>query len=467
MRPLTTALLLLAAASTAPAAELPSVEEAFLKVAPQVLKHCEDKNYRNIAVLKFQVDIDGKGYKDNVGTIGLTMCTRLEMALLMQMGGKGKKFGIIEDANAVAAKIPGATHVAVEGRPKLFAAKYPLYWGNDKVNPDVIVTGLLKVGATPDQLILSIVAAAKESKYEKVTTITMRNQPDKLAELGQSFVMKGLLDSEPAKEKPKANVKPAPKPMTTEKPKLEAKIAEAASDVLSNKTEHPLTTPSDCPISLEIKYDGKEIPFEFRDGKAFAAEPHEGQVVTLTLKHNGKGGRLGCVLKVNGINTLFKETKPDAACRMWLLSAGDNPIVVKGFQIDNNTIEPFRVSSAEESAKNEVKYGRDVGLITLTVFKEGKAEGKVAVNPEYKGNIETDSEYQTALKVMKELPKTKPDGTPLERKNFETLTNDLFSMEKGLIEEGGGKAAGKVKVEAFTRDSTPIETLSILYYKPR
>jgi hypothetical protein len=170
---------------------------------------------------------------------------------------------------------------------------------------------------------------------------------------------------------------------------------------------------------------------------------------------------------VNGINTLFKETKPDAACRMWLLSAGDNPIVVKGFQIDNNTIEPFRVSSAEESAKNEVKYGRDVGLITLTVFKEGKAEGKVAVNPEYKGNIETDSEYQTALKVMKELPKTKPDGTPLERKNFETLTNDLFSMEKGLIEEGGGKAAGKVKVEAFTRDSTPIETLSILYYKPR
>jgi hypothetical protein len=97
-----------------------------------------------------------------------------------------------------------------------------------------------------------------------------------------------------------------------------------------------------------VRYNGKKVPLELKNGKAFVPEPQEGQTVELGLKQDGSKNRYGVVLKVNGENTLEKERLPDLTCHKWVLDPGYGPWAIRGYQV-GDVLEKFRVASIAES----------------------------------------------------------------------------------------------------------------------
>src|SRR5262249_53313628 len=150
---------------------------------------------------------------------------------------------------------------------------------------------------------------------------------------------------------------------------------------------------------LEILYDNRTQPFEFKDGAAQIPEPRQGQVVTLILKRKATDQQTyAVVLKVNGENTLGRQRLADLQCRKWIIAPKCPPIVLRGFQMDENVAAMFRVASPAESAARAIDYGRDVGTISLTVFGEHPKDLPPDTGPQ------TDSEEDMAILMRGVFP---------------------------------------------------------------
>jgi len=421
------------------------LERELLRVAKELVKELKDRGYANVGVLKFQISKDGKSLSDHAGTLNVLLARRLEVALVMANSPR-QPLGIIDNATAVAHRTPGANHLSREGRQKLFAATYPLAWGNKDVTADAFVTGIAQV--SPDLKTLEISLLAFDRKNNKLEPIlkdfTVLNLPEQLSELGESFSTRGLFD--------KGTITQA-----GEKEK-EEKIVQVAAKVKERKEPHPARD-AQAPVKLEVRYDGQPVPLEVREGRAFVPEPREGQMVELVLKRDGSGDRYGVVLKVNGENTVFKERLPDLKCKRWILDPGDRPLTVKGYQLNNNELERFRVLSAPESKDREISYGADVGMITLTVFKELKGRPKPP---------DPSDEAKEATVVAKATLQTKPEqGEPDRPSTFGSLKARLMAdANRGLIGEGQREQGGVTLVK-FVPDPLPVMTLTVIYYHPQ
>ena len=351
-------------ALAAPAAAAPTLEEALVAHAPAVVKRLQAMGCRNVGVLKFLVTKDGARLSDNVGALNLTLANRLEIALLLADDPKNP-LGIIENASAVARRTPGANHLNRQGRLKLFGARYPLAWGKGLVDADAFVTGTALVSKDLRTLTVSLlVFTRQDNKLAPLgDDFTAANRPDDLSQMGESFVLRGAFDdgaveTDPVKEKAR-----------------EEKAIRVAVKVKEREATHPLEEKAP-PVTLTTYYDGKAVPIEYRDGRAFLPEPREGQKVVFRLARDATKERYGIVLKVNGENTLYRETLPDVQCRRWIMDPGDGPYQIPGFQKDSKKTEEFRVASAVESKAHEINYGADVGTVTLTVFRERKGKPK-------------------------------------------------------------------------------------------
>src|SRR5262249_11705185 len=156
---------------------------------------------------------------------------------------------------------PGASHVSAAGREKLFQAEYPLAWGDSSAKPDAFLTGVAQI--TPDMKTITVgilVFDASGAALTKIgTPFEALTTPAMLGAHGESLTLRGAFDS----AKPEI---------------VQAKVADAAAKIKTKEAIHPLADPA-SPIALEVTYDGKTAPLEFRDGKAFVPEPHEGQKV--------------------------------------------------------------------------------------------------------------------------------------------------------------------------------------------
>ncbi len=419
------------------AQELVSLERALVRVAPDVLKYCRDHGYKNVGVLKFLAHKGGDAkISDNVGTLNRTVARQLEIGLLLGNSARDP-IGIIENASDIAAKTPGANHLTKEGRLKLFEPRYPLNWGKETVTADAFITGL--VGVSPDLKTLTIKLFAFDKAGNKLDPvgkdIVAANDSRKLAEIGESFT-RGAFDD--------GNV---------ETKKREETVLAKAAEVKDKTAKNPAQDAA-APIKLEVVYDGKVVPLEVKDGKAFLPEPAEGQKVLFRLKRNAPSGTVGCVLKVNGENTLFRQKLPDANCRRWLLFADTKVVEVIGFQKDETTSEQFRVLSKAESKAREIDYGADVGTITLTVFQEQKGPGP-------RSDLTDETQSTKILEKAPTTPEPKPD-------NFNALTvqllEDANNDTRGLIAEGN-KVGAKINIVKFVADPTPVMSLTVVYYK--
>ncbi len=348
---------------------------------------------------------------------------------------------------------------------------YPLAWGKKEFVPDAFVTGLAVVSSDLKTLTIGLCVFDRSNLNPRkiLNYFTVRNKPEYLVEMGESFRTRSAFDEEtvqeearPKEEKPTPK-EPAPKPkeLPTQKEK-EDKALQTAVQVKDNKETHPAKDPKSA-VKLEIRYDGKPVPVKVQGGKAFVPEPREGQNVEFVLQRDNSRERYAVVLKLNGENTIARQRLPDLQCRPWVLDAGDGPMVIEGYQIDNKEIEKFRVLSARESRERESKYGADVGTITMTVFRERKDKPKPP---------DLSNEAREAAVVSKGTLETKPNkDEPAKPANIDALMARLLADatrggEGGLIAEGERRPGATITVK-FTRDPLPVMSLTIVYYHPQ
>ncbi len=423
------ALLLGGAWRAAGAAEAPSLERGLVGQAPALIEHFKANDYKNVGVLKFLVAREGaKSFSDNVGTLNLMMARRLEVALVLANEPK-RPIGIIRNASAVAARTKGANHRTPLGRKKLFGADYPLAWGKTEVKADAFVTGTAQISKDLRKLTVSLyIFDKRKNASEQVgEDFEVRNDAGKLAEMNESFALRGLFD--------------------------DGEAVKTAAQVNQKKAQHPLAdgTP---PVHLTVLYGGKPVRVEYRDGKAFLPEPKEGQKVAFLLGRDNSKARYGAVLKVNGENTIDHERQPDFHCRRWVLDVGTKPFLIKGYQVDDKTAEEFRGLSPSESKAREMNYGADVGTISLTVFRERQKE-------EVFDPLEVKEQKRARVVAKAQLP---------EKASYKALKAELMAEAnegetRGLIGEGK-KVASKVRIVTFKPEPIPVMSVTIVYYRP-
>ena len=443
-----TAFALAALAVVAPARGA-DLEEVMLDRAKGLVRHCQQSGYKTVGVLKFLGAKEGGDLSDNLGTINSLLARRLEVALVLANDPR-KPVELIEDASAVAARTPGANHRTPDGRKVLLGAKYKLAWGdpNVRVSPDAFLTGLVGVSKDLKALTVSFLVfdrtAGALRPVPGVADATVANRAGTLVELGESFTLRGAFDGGKVESgKAKADAPPADLPKDKD-------ALQAAADVRDQKTDkHPVSDPN-APVKLTVRYGGKPVPIEVRDGKAFVPEPAEGQTVEFAITKDGTPRRFGVVLKMNGENTLDKQRLPDVKCRMWVLTSPGEAVTVNGYQLGTDRVETFRVLSAPESKVREVNYGADVGTVTVTVFAEGKEPAP---------DLADNAAEKTAVAAAK-LPN-------VPSKSFDSLKAKLLEdANRGLIAEGA-QVEGKVQVVKFTPAPTPVMTLTVVYYKAK
>lgn len=439
---------LLFAVTPVRADEVPSLEFGMGKEAKQILKKLREEGIHNVGVLKFLLTREGdKKFSDALGPMNLLLARRLEVALVVK-NSPSSPIGIIQDASAVAAGIPGANHLTPAGLDKLFAAEYPLAWGKEKVKPDAFLVGEGMVERDLRTLHLGIhLIDAKTRKRQTLTPdLVMRIRPEHLTEIGESF-SRGVFDGgqagvEAGKDATLAQMD---------------KVSDIARKVRTKQETHPMSEPN-SPFGLEVAYDSQVQPIEVRDGQAWIAEPREGQTVAIRLmRHDPSDRKYAVVLKVNGENVLFREKLPDLQCLGWIIEQRDvnAPREIKGFQISDDRLEAFRVASRQESRAREINYGSDVGTISMTVFGEAKGSAAPRVL-----NYEQRDEQ---LIRRTELPK------PAEKPStFSQLQQDLYKGlvdSRGLIVEGGPTQASAINRVKFQRDPVPVMSVTLHYYK--
>lgn len=407
------------------AARADNLDRALLKAAPEIIAYLESKDCKNVGVLKFLIDKGDDSPADRVGALNLSLARRLEVALVLANNGKTPR-NIIQDASKVAADTIGATHRTREGREKLFDGPYPLAWGDEQVIADAFLTGRVTVNAELTKMTVSIEAFGKDGKEpERIITPTLVVDVDAavLTELGESFFLRGGLDS--------------------------SKASETAVKVKTGQARHPLLD-RDAPVLLEITCDSRPVRVEVKEGVAHIPEPRKGQKVSFLVRRNDRSQETyGVVLKVNGKNTLFRQRLPELSCRKWVLEPGDpSTPPILGFYTADNTIESFTVESPQASRGSAIDYGPDVGTITMTVFR-----GKLDEAPEQLGPDEHAVQRGA-------FPATKPESLTALQAALRR------SSIRGRLKPGEKVPQPELKRVAFEPIPVPVMTVTVRYFQP-
>jgi hypothetical protein len=412
-----------------------SLEQDLLAQAPRLITHLQDRGCKNVGVLKFLVYKGDSALTDNAGPLNLGLAQRLEIALaLANPVEEAKQIGVIRNASARAAALPGANHLTAAGRKLLFGAEYSLAWGDRKVTADAFLTGTARFSADLRKLTVQIQSFDRSgAEPVEVTKLIADADVGNLTDGGESYLLRD--------------------PKSQDKLEL-TKAQQAAARVKAHKDTFPLLDEA-APVALEVLYDGKEAPLKVKGGRAEVAEPTEGQKVEFVIRRHGGGKeRLAVVLKVNGENTLFKQKMPDLHCAKWVLEPGKEKLVVRGFFLDVKQQAAFRVLSAKESKAKEINYGADVGTLSLTVFRE-RGGKQVAEAPD------EDEVEVAAVTRMFTPPKSPKNPFALKAQ----LKSEADRGLRGLVGEGQ-LTPGSLRPVPFVCDPVPVMTATVHYYRP-
>ena len=438
--------ILLLLLSIAPSVHAASLSETLHTAAKDAIKHCKDNDIKSVGTLKFLI-AEGDEFSDSVGTINSLLAKRLDVALVL-VNNPRTPINLIEDASFVAGKIDGASHLSKEGRTKLFSRDYPTLWGDDDITPDALLTGIGKVSKDLQRLEFSLLIVTREDNaLASIGDYVATTDAAVLTETGESFATRGAFDGGKVVRKDH-NPGDLPDLPGNDAEDSTTTILTSAKQVRESSASHPLQTPS-AAVRLQVLYDGVVVPFDFKDGRALLREPNEGQRVELVIQKDSSPAKYGVVVKVNGQNTLKKQVRPDTACGKWILQQPNQRVTIRGYQMDQQELEQFRVLSQSESKEREIDYGSEVGQISITVFAEGSPP-----------KLELDEDAREAKLVEQaELPK-EPSAT------FGALKAKLLAdANRGLIAEGN-RVQGQVQVVKFHINPNPIMSATAIYYQP-
>jgi hypothetical protein len=366
-------LLLALALCPVPVARADHIDADLLFQAKDVLRHVQDKGYKNVGVLHFVLQKGDHKPTYAAGMINANMAARLETALVMQ-NDPNNPVGIIHDASKVAAeKAPRSHWSAADARLRaaLFDHDYPLAWGNKTVKADAFLTGNVRLSADMQTTTLRILCFDKKAnKLEEVTKFDVKTDRDILAEAGQSFVLsRSLVKKRSLEAKDKEDLDDL----------MDTDAAKSAKDRDENKGGAANAKGGNLAneyVEFEVWYDEeRQAPAADANegGEARITPPRPGQKVTFSFK-NKTGEDIGLVMFVNGKSTLEYMTDAPEMCRRWVLPADGKTYWIRGYLDENDVLKPFKIASKDdETVKNEL--ADKLGLIEVFVFLKG--EGKV------------------------------------------------------------------------------------------
>jgi uncharacterized C2H2 Zn-finger protein len=444
-------------------ATLPSLSLALVKQAPGVIdylqKHAREFSIAgklNVGVLKFESSGATSETHGNLGMLNTGLAERLQIALALA-NDLENPVNLIRDASAVAARIQG-TDRTVSGRKKLFGREYPLAWGKKKVKPGAFITGQFSVSEDLTSVTVALRIFGRDGEERNLgKPFRASGDLDVLGEMGESFTLRTTGGAGGA-----ANLEKCFKEAVVEARSLKKPDPKGARR--DKKKRHPLdpNNPHPPPVRLEVRYGKPDegIPFKavkirIKDGQAFVRSPKPGEEVQLVLVRDSSKKKYGVVVKVNGESTYLRERAVDSRCTLWVLTPDKERWPINGYQDNEGEYRPFRVLSAEESAKRASVYGRDAGLINVAVYEEGPPEDMAVASAK-----EPDESAFARLVALKSLP--------VEPRNAEALMEKLLKMKKrgGSLMVPDQKKRGQKLVRAPFTGRLPVANYSVRYFTP-
>ena len=429
------------------AAQAESLHAQLQQQIPHIIDYLHEKGHRTVGVLKFRVKKHGEPATDSAGPLNSLMADRLEVGLILANSFQAsRQLQIIRDASAQAAQRAGVSHLQNTGRMALFAEPYRLAWGQHSRPADVFLTGVVQVHEDNARCTVGVLAFDRSGgPLQRCCDVFDADlDPALLGELGESFVLRGAFDSGATRQTDGAAAK-----------QVTQTVVQQTHAVRTQLTGFPLLA-KDAPVQLEVRYDGQPIPVEVRDGKAFVREPVAGQNVELAIVRGATAkGVLGVVVRVNGENTLGRQTRSDLECRKWLLTPEHHRTVIRGYQVSGDTVEAFRVLSDAESQRRAINYGRYVGQIQVTVFPQQTEQ------PQTPPVLDDTQEDLVAM-----LRGVQPARPPANLSALKGLIRNPAVKTRGGLIVPGEQRTGKIRSVSFEPAPTPIMSATVTYYTP-
>ena len=481
-------------AVSAPSGEADSLPRQLQQHVPRILEYLQDRGHTTVGVLKFRVQKHGERASDRVGPLNSLIADRLEVGLILANPfDEARQLQIIRDASAQARQRGDVSHLDAAGRAAFFESPYSLAWGQQQRQADAFLTGVVQVHEDGARCTVGILAFDRTGgPLERCCPVFDADlDSTTLGELGESYLLRGAFDSgatnltQPKTQSGKSRNQtqaartPADIHATSKNRQQQttvakvAKVANVAGNAVSaahavrtQMAAFPLLDPK-APVKLEVRYDGQVVPFEMRHGKAFLPEPEQGQQVELTIVRGPSAtGVLGVVLRVNGENTLGRQTLSDIECRKWLLTTDHTRTAVRGYQVGDNERESFCVLSESESRRRAVDYGRYLGQIQLTVFREASAAGKSAHHRQQPPPTPAplSDEQEEDLAAM--LRGVQPTESPANLSVLKGLLRNPTVQTRGGLLVPGARTVSKIRTLAFEPDPTPVMSATVTYYTP-
>lgn len=439
------------------------LDRKLMELAPEILQHARENHYRNVGVLKFRVGTERDRRTDSV--LGRRLADLLEMALILKCD-VDRPIGIAKQASDQAAKIDAASHLSVAGRRALFTQSYRMSWGNTSQPIDAFYTGSAIVHRDLSKITMMVqVVDPRVSTLTPVKLIEIIPDVDDLVDAGQSFRVRGIFDNAELKMSETERKDQA----TTEAVLTSLKTVSEEPSTSTTSEHHPLSPDhDDAPIRFEVRYDGQPQTIHFAGGQAFVAEPSEGQRIEFVVtRPDRQRPRLAVVVKVNGENTLRKQTVRDAKCGAWIFEPTMDIFGIKGFQLEGGYREPFTVLSESRSAAKEIDYGEHAGTVSITVFPERVSAPEKPKASELAsgslqsstiGNLFEGEDFKLLSEAMH------PKKTPSTLASLQSKLDPRNQLvARGLIVGGSNKTEAKVEKTEFQRDSIPLMSATLRY----
>jgi len=499
--------LALAVAATAAPARADQIDRVLAEDASGIAGLVRGSGAKNVAVLKFQVQIGDEAPNFRFGTEGVEMVHRMENILILTANPKNPEYIVLTGAGDEASKLAQSSKTSIDwttaaGRKKLFDLKLPVAWDDSqKLSPDAFLTGTVRVSKDMREVYIDLVIFTKAdpANLKKLVTINGPKVNGKvqgipmdramLASLGQTF-------STPR------NLKPATRSRDLTLPNDAA--SQDAAKRENNPTDPTVVTPQAGPVKMDVIINGapvSQVPDEssrgeFKLATKLANSGTAGQPVLFRLTNTGDK-RVAALLCVNGRNTIAIDNedlsvldKPRSRFRMYVLDPGKT-YDIKGFLRDEQgNYGPFELLPEDRSSEEYAKLSPDYrGKIQMFVhagkddIQKLQITGTEPTNPAVDpNNPPVDTDPQALMeKASADNGLASTERSLAKSRNFKLAQEKVQEKTRMKMIEGklyGAKPrplileaqnqlpGGKVEIVKFEYDENPADSMVVSYYAP-
>jgi hypothetical protein len=405
------------AVTNLPTVHADEIDPLLAKDAAALMKLFRTRGYKNIGVLKFEVQRGGPNGPVSManGSLNSMMATRLENAFIL--ANDNNPIGITRNASEVAARADkNAGYHTKAAREKLFEQNFPLAWGTNSVKVDAFVTG--RVTVSPDYKTSTVLVRLFDKNDAKMIDAARFTAPvdrSLIVDMGQPFaVSKAIIAKRALLISPNPGTDPGTPVTATEDMVLEDVQKSAESADKGNKGLQPVEAldpvvpvapvrpnpivpaANTQKVRLEAPLPGLARAKAELDSVVKFDVYYNGQLVTWTADnrlpapqandqiefHVRSTERIGMILRVNGVNTAdYDRSEKDINdYTKWVLEPNKD-FTIRGFYPSADKVVLFTAAARDEVDASELGNERRIGKIDLEIFREAPKAAAAPKNP--------------------------------------------------------------------------------------